>query len=123
MPLSRSPTIAHGYIGNRGWATDSKRCGRRGTAAFDSGVLRPCWFNRAQRNPDPEDYADVVLTYQETGRPYQETGRRIVEQHGGVVAQFAGDGLVIQFGYPTARENGAERAVSSPLSTLRPSRI
>lgn len=61
---------------------------------------------------DPEDYAEIVLTY-------QETARHVVETHGGLVAQFVGDGLVIEFGYPVAHENDAERAVESALAIRR----
>lgn len=61
---------------------------------------------------DPEDYADVVLTY-------QEAGRQVVERFGGVVAQFAGDGLVIEFGFPVAHENDAERSVEAAFELQR----
>ena len=39
----------------------------------------------------------------------------IVERHGGFVARFSGDGILLYFGYPTAHENDAERAVRAAL--------
>ncbi len=58
---------------------------------------------------DPEDYAEVVLTY-------QETGGRIVASHGGSVANYLGDGLLAQFGYPIAHEDDADRAVRAAMA-------
>jgi len=60
---------------------------------------------------DPEDYAELVLAY-------QERGRDVIERHGGIVANYQGDGLVAQFGYPEAHENDAERAVLSGLQIV-----
>ena len=60
---------------------------------------------------DPEDFGEMVLAY-------QETGREIVEEHGGHVAHYAGDGLLAFFGYPVAHENDADRAVMSALTIL-----
>ena len=57
---------------------------------------------------DPEDYAELVLSY-------QELVRDIIVRNGGVVANYLGDGVVGQFGYPVAHENDAERAVVSGL--------
>ncbi len=60
---------------------------------------------------DPEDFGEVVLAY-------QETGRELVEEHGGHVAHYAGDGLLSFFGYPVAHENDADRAVMAALTIL-----
>ena len=60
---------------------------------------------------DPEDFGEMVLAY-------QETGREIVEEHGGFVAHYAGDGLLSFFGYPLAHEDDADRAVMAALSIL-----
>jgi class 3 adenylate cyclase len=57
---------------------------------------------------DPEDYAELVLSY-------QELLCDVIERNGGVVANYLGDGVVGQFGYPVAHENDAERAVVSGL--------
>ncbi len=60
---------------------------------------------------DTEDYAALILAY-------QETGRRIFTDFGGRVAKYLGDGLLLYFGYPQARENDAERAVRAALDLL-----
>jgi class 3 adenylate cyclase len=57
---------------------------------------------------DQEDYAELVLSY-------QELLSGIIVANGGIVANYMGDGVVGQFGYPDAHENDAERAVVSGL--------
>lgn len=57
---------------------------------------------------DQEDYAEIVLSY-------QETVRGVIERNGGAVANYSGDGVVGQFGFPDSHENDAERAVVSGL--------
>jgi class 3 adenylate cyclase/tetratricopeptide (TPR) repeat protein len=57
---------------------------------------------------DPEDLRDFVHQYQ-----------RIVEgsiiRHGGRIAQYLGDGVLAYFGYPSAHEDDARRAVMAGL--------
>jgi class 3 adenylate cyclase len=53
---------------------------------------------------DPEDLREVISAYQKC---VAETVRRF----GGFVARYMGDGVLIYFGYPTAHEDDAERAV------------
>ena len=60
---------------------------------------------------DPEDLQVVISTYQ---RCVAET----VRQFGGFVARYMGDGVLIYFGYPTAHEDDAERAVQSGLALI-----
>ena len=60
---------------------------------------------------DPEDLRDIVAAY-------QACVGRIVERHGGAVAQFLGDGALVYFGYPTAHEDDAERAVRAGLALI-----
>jgi class 3 adenylate cyclase/predicted ATPase len=55
---------------------------------------------------DPEDMRDLL-------KAYQSTCAEIAERWGGYVAQYLGDGILIYFGYPTAHENDAQRAVSA----------
>src|SRR5438105_7894042 len=52
---------------------------------------------------DAEEWRDVVEAYHRTGAA--------VTRFGGHVAQYLGDGLLIYFGWPTAREDDPERAV------------
>ena len=42
---------------------------------------------------------------------YQATCLRAIERFDGHVAQYLGDGLLVYFGYPTAHEDDARRAV------------
>src|SRR6478672_10297676 len=60
---------------------------------------------------DPEDLRAVILAYQKC---VAET----VRHFGGFVARYMGDGVLIYFGYPTAHEDDAERAVRSGLALI-----
>ncbi|MFI5010916.1 MAG: adenylate/guanylate cyclase domain-containing protein [Hyphomicrobiales bacterium] len=57
---------------------------------------------------DPEDMREVIASYQ---RKVAET----VERHAGYVAKYMGDGALVYFGYPRAREDDVERAVRAGL--------
>ncbi len=61
---------------------------------------------------DPEDWREL-------NRAYHEAVAGAVEQFGGYVAQRMGDGAMVYFGYPEARENDAERAVRAGLAVHR----
>jgi class 3 adenylate cyclase/predicted ATPase len=60
---------------------------------------------------DPEDLREVISAYQ---RCVAET----VEEFGGFVAKFMGDGVLVYFGYPHAHEDDAERAVQAALESV-----
>jgi class 3 adenylate cyclase/predicted ATPase len=60
---------------------------------------------------DPEDLQDVIRTY-------QETCTRMVQEYGGYVAKYMGDGILVYFGYPKSLERNAERAVRSGLAIV-----
>ncbi|MDX1378563.1 MAG: adenylate/guanylate cyclase domain-containing protein, partial [Anaerolineales bacterium] len=60
---------------------------------------------------DPEDWHDIVTTY-------HETAASVVRKFGGHVAQYLGDGILILFGYPSAQESDAERAIRTGLAIL-----
>jgi class 3 adenylate cyclase/predicted ATPase len=60
---------------------------------------------------DPEDLRKLVRTY-------QTTCVTVIERFAGHVAQFLGDGILAYFGYPTAYEDDAERAVRAGLGIL-----
>src|SRR3954462_13617009 len=49
---------------------------------------------------------------------YQRLVLAVVERYGGFVSNFAGDGVLCYFGYPTAHENDAERAVRAALELV-----
>jgi len=57
---------------------------------------------------DAEDLADVMQAYR---------GRcaAVIARHGGMVAQYVGDGILAYFGYPRAHEDDAERAIRAAL--------
>ncbi|MFI4996632.1 MAG: AAA family ATPase [Hyphomicrobiales bacterium] len=58
---------------------------------------------------DPEDMREIIASYQ---REVAET----IERHAGYVAKYMGDGALIYFGYPQAREDDVERAVRAGLA-------
>ena len=60
---------------------------------------------------DPEDYREVV-------RSYQATCADVIERFDCHIAQTLGDGLLIYSGYPTAHENDPERAIKAGLSII-----
>lgn len=60
---------------------------------------------------DPEVLRDVVRSYQ------QVCGEAIGRLHGHI-AQYLGDGLLVYFGYPTAREDDSRRAVRAALGII-----
>ena len=65
-------------------------------------------FTRLSEEVDPED----LLTIQ---RRYRQIALAVTERFGGFVGDFAGDGVLAYFGYPTSRGNDAERAVRAAL--------
>ena len=58
---------------------------------------------------DPEDLRDIIGAY-------HRCCAATVEQNGGFVAKYMGDGVLIYFGYPQAHEHDAERAVQVGLA-------
>ena len=60
---------------------------------------------------DAEDWRDVVTQY-------QHAATAAVTRFGGHVARYLGDGLLIYFGWPTAREDDPERAIRAGLAIL-----
>ena len=61
---------------------------------------------------DPEDLREVV-------RQYQQTCAEVIHRHEGYIAQYLGDGLLVYFGYPTAHEDDARRAVRAGLEIIQ----
>src|SRR5579862_9012371 len=60
---------------------------------------------------DPEDWGDIITQY-------QRDATAVIEQFGGHVAKYLGDGLLVFFGYPRAHQGEAERAVRAALALL-----
>ncbi|GLS33031.1 SAM domain (Sterile alpha motif) [Mesorhizobium albiziae] len=57
-----------------------------------------------------------IERYRDAIRTYQLCCSDLIRSHFGFVAQFLGDGVLAYFGYPTAEEDDAERAVSAALA-------
>ncbi len=60
---------------------------------------------------DPEDYSEVV-------RAYQDACTTVISRYDGHIAQHLGDGLLVYFGYPSAHEDDAQRAVRTGLEII-----
>jgi class 3 adenylate cyclase/tetratricopeptide (TPR) repeat protein len=69
-------------------------------------------YTRLSEWMDLEDLLDLQLNY-------QREALTAMEDYGGYVASYSGDGVLVYFGYPTAHENDAERAVRASLELLR----
>ncbi|VIO76021.1 Adenylate cyclase 1 [Bradyrhizobium ivorense] len=60
---------------------------------------------------DPEDLREIIAAY-------QQCVANTVRRFAGFVAKYMGDGVLIYFGYPTAHEDDAERAVRAGLALI-----
>jgi class 3 adenylate cyclase/predicted ATPase len=60
---------------------------------------------------DPEEYLELVTTY-------QRTSADVIDRFEGRIAQYLGDGLLVYFGYPQAHEDDARRALHAALGVL-----
>ncbi|UPT96081.1 AAA family ATPase [Bradyrhizobium barranii subsp. apii] len=61
---------------------------------------------------DPEDLRAVIGAY-------HRCCTELIEQKGGFVAKYMGDGVLAYFGYPLAYEHDAERAVQAALALVK----
>jgi class 3 adenylate cyclase len=61
---------------------------------------------------DPEDMADVI-------RRYQACCADVLKRWDGHVAKYMGDGVMAYFGFPSAHEDDAERAVRAGLDLIQ----
>ncbi len=62
-------------------------------------------------NLDPEELREVI-------RDYQAAAGAVIERYDGHIAQYLGDGILVYFGYPTAHEDDARRAVHAGLEIV-----
>ena len=60
---------------------------------------------------DAEDFRQVILDY-------QQIAETVINQHGGHIAQYLGDGLLVYFGYPKGLENAPKAGVQAGLGIL-----
>jgi class 3 adenylate cyclase/tetratricopeptide (TPR) repeat protein len=63
------------------------------------------------------DGRDVEATFAVLSA-YHHACRQVIERHGGVIAQYLGDGIFGWFGYPRPRDDDAVRAVRAGLDLL-----
>jgi class 3 adenylate cyclase/predicted ATPase/energy-coupling factor transporter ATP-binding protein EcfA2 len=61
---------------------------------------------------DPEDLRDIM-------GDYRDTCQKAVAKFQGHIAQYLGDGILTYFGYPSANEDDAYRAVQTGLELIR----
>ncbi len=61
---------------------------------------------RLSQRLDPEELRDVITAF-------QDACKATIEEQGGYLARYMGDGVLAYFGYPTAAEDDAERAVTA----------
>ena len=61
---------------------------------------------------DPEDYRELM-------QRYHRVCAAAVARYGGYVAQYLGDGIQVYFGYPSAQDDAAARAVHAGLEIVR----
>jgi class 3 adenylate cyclase len=60
---------------------------------------------------DPEDMRELLLFY-------QSACANVVRTYDGYISRFFGDGILAYFGYPSAHEDDAERAVRAGLDII-----
>jgi class 3 adenylate cyclase len=60
---------------------------------------------------DPEELREVV-------QAYQAACEKVIARVDGYIARYMGDGLLVYFGYPTAHEDAATRAVRAGLAIV-----
>lgn len=57
---------------------------------------------------DPEELQHIITTY-------QDCCRQVIKRFDGFIAKYMGDGILVYFGYPSAHEDDAQRAVRAAL--------
>ncbi len=60
---------------------------------------------------DPEDMREII-------RRYQDAVGRAIGSYDGHIARYLGDGVLAYFGWPTAHEDQAERAIRAGLESI-----
>ena len=90
--------------------TDGLDAGRRCHVTLLFSDL--CDYTALSETSDPEDVANLLHTA-------KRAAAKIVEQHGGTLNQFYGDGFLAVFGLPVAREDDVRRAAETGLPFAR----
>ena len=95
----------------------------------ESTVSRPSLGGEAERRQLTVMFADLVGSTElsqkldpedlrEVNRAYQDTTKAVIEDNGGFVAKYMGDGVLAYFGYPQAHEDDAERSVRAGIELV-----
>ena len=66
---------------------------------------------RLSEQLDPEDLREII-------RAYQATAAGVIQHFESYIAQYLGDGLLVYFGWPQAREDDTQRAVYTGLGII-----
>ncbi len=74
-------------------------------------------FSDIVRSTDLAEVADPEIV-RDLFKIYREAGTEAIQEMGGHVLQFQGDGIVACFGYPTVHEDDAKRAVLAALGLI-----
>jgi class 3 adenylate cyclase/predicted ATPase len=61
---------------------------------------------------DPEEFREIIDAY-------QVACKAVIERFQGYIAKYMGDGILVYFGYPQARENAADLAVHAGLGIVQ----
>jgi len=97
-----------------------------GDAATTLSTPSPRPEDRAERRQVTVMFSDLVgstamsarMDLREVISAYQKCVAETVQRLGGFVAKYMGDGVLIYFGFPQAREDDAERAVHAGLELV-----
>ncbi len=107
-PLTTVRPVSEGHASQPAKAFDSEEGERRRVTVLFCDLVSS---TEIAARLDPEEWHTIAAQYQRTSAA-AATGA------GGHVAKFLGDGLVVYFGYPEAREDAAERAVRAGLAIV-----
>ena len=113
--LPRMWSEPHRKDGNghqEGCARGCRVCIHAGAPPADHHVLRPGGSSALSTRLDPEVQGDVIAAF-------HTCCANEIKTLGGMVAQYLGDGVLAYFGYPTAHENDAERAILAGLAIIK----
>jgi class 3 adenylate cyclase/tetratricopeptide (TPR) repeat protein len=110
-------------------STDGRALPARASPALDTSVSNSTSAGEAERRQLTVMFCDLVGSvalgermdvedYRELLRRFRAAAVGAVEAHGGYIARHQGDGLLVYFGYPRAREDDAERAARAGLEIV-----
>jgi class 3 adenylate cyclase/predicted ATPase len=110
----RLDPIASPYVDTFGSSTSLVPKSRRNKQERRQITLMFCDLvgsTRLSVSLDPEQYGDLILAY-------REVASAAIRRYGGSIGRYLGDGLLVYFGYPSAHEDDAVRAVRSGLEII-----